>query len=210
MKREAIAEHGVWTAKKRYLLWVHDQEGVRFAVPKLKITGIEAVRSSTPKYARTVIKTAMEYFIQDNKSAFYQLLEDAEEEFMSRPFEDIASPRSVNGMDDYDPGTGNGGFLPKTPIHVKGAFTFNRHLAKTGLTDRYPMIRNNEKIRFCYLKPQNPLNATVIAAPHRLPPEWKLEPYLDRHLQFEKSVLSPLEPIIRTVGWSVRPVVTLD
>lgn len=208
MKREAIAEYGVWTAKKRYLLWVHDNEGVRYNPPKLKMTGIEAVRSSTPKYAREVIKKALEYFIQGHQQEFYTLIDTAEEGFMSRPFEDIASPRSVNGLDTYDPGEGD--FLPATPIHVKGAITYNRHLEKTNLVQKYPKIRNSEKIRFCYLKPQNPLRTTVIAAPNALPPEWKLERYLDRQLQFEKSVLSPLEHIVREAGWPIRPMVTLD
>lgn len=208
MKREAIAEHGVWTAKKRYLLWVHDVEGVRYTPPKLKMTGIEAVRSSTPKYARTVIRKCLEYFIQNDRDQFYALLEEARTGFETRPFEDIASPRSVNGMDTYNPGTES--FLPGTPIHVKGAFTYNRHLEKTQLTAKYPQIRNSEKIRFCYLKPQNPLGSTVIAAPNTLPPEWKLEKYLDRDLQFEKTVLSPLEHVIQTAGWSIQPMTTLD
>lgn len=208
MKREAIAEHGVWTAKKRYLLWVHDQEGVRYNPPKLKMTGIEAVRSSTPKYAREIIKRALEFFIQNRRDEFYQLLGGAEAEFQIRPFEDIASPRGVNGLDTYDPGDGD--FLPATPIHVKGALTYNRHLKRTGLTEKYAKIRNTEKIRFCYLKPQNPLGSLVIAAPHTLPPEWKLEPYLDRHVQFEKTVLGPLEHVIKTAGWPIRPITTLD
>lgn len=207
MKREAIAEHGVWTAKKRYLLWVHDNEGVRFNPPKLKMTGIEAVRSSTPKYAREIIKHALECFIQGQRDEFYALLDDAEEGFLTRPFEDIASPRSVNGLDTYDPGDGD--FLPATPIHVKGALTYNRHLDATKLAQKYPKIRNSEKIRFCYLKPQNPLRCNVIAAPNTLPTEWNLERYLDRSLQFEKSVLSPLENIIQVAGWTIRPMATL-
>ena len=207
MKREAIAEHGVWTAKKRYLLWVHDNEGVRFNPPKLKMTGIEAVRSSTPKYAREIIKKSLEYFLQNDQDHFYTLLDEAEEGFLTRPFEDIASPRSVNGLDTYDPGEGE--FLPATPIHVKGAITFNRELERTKLTHKYPKIRNSEKIRFCYLKPQNPLRCNVIAAPNTLPAEWNLERYLDRSLQFEKSVLSPLENIIQVAGWAIRPLATL-
>jgi len=99
--------------------------------------------------------------------------------------------------------------LPATPIHVKGALTYNRHLVQTKLDQKYPKIRNSEKIRFCYLKPQNPLRCNVIAAPNTLPTEWQLEKYLDRDLQFEKSVLSPLENIIQVAGWNIRPIATL-
>jgi len=208
MKREAIAEHGVWTAKKRYLLWVHDNEGVRYDPPKLKTVGIEAVRSSTPKYARQVIKKALEYFIRNDKDGFYALLDDAECGFMTRPFEDIASPRSCNGLREY-PLLPSGQFTSGTPIQVRGSLVYNRHLEETGLDSRYPKIREGEKIRFCYLKPQNPLRCTVIAAPNTLPPEWKLEPFLDRLEQFEKTVVSPLDAVIAHAGWSVRPVTTL-
>ena len=208
MKREAIAEHGVWTAKKRYLLWIHDNEGVRYDPPKLKTVGVEAVRSSTPKYARTVIKKALEYFIRGDQDAFYALLDEAEEGYMTRPFEDIASPRSCNGMKEY-PLLPNGQFTSGTPIQVKGSLVYNRHLTETHLDMRYPKIRDGEKIRFCYLKPQNPLRCNVIAAPNTLPQEWKLEPFLDRQEQFEKTLLSPLEPIIKHAGWAIRPVTTL-
>ena len=208
MKREAIAEHGVWTAKKRYLLWIHDNEGVRYDPPKLKTVGIETVRSSTPKYARQVLKKALEYFIRDDRPAFYALLDEAESGYLTRPFEDIASPRSCNGMDEY-PLLSGGQFTSKTPIQVKGSLVYNRHLEDTKLSARYPKIRNGEKIRFCYLKPQNPLRCNVIAAPNTLPPEWKLEQFLDRQEQFERTVMSPLDTVVKEAGWSVRPLTTL-
>lgn len=209
MKREAIAEHGIWTAKKRYLLWVHDNEGVRYSPPKLKTVGIEAVRSSTPKYARDVIKKALEYFICDNKEKFYELIEEAEHGYDTRPFEDIASPRSCNGLEEYAI-LPDGGFTTKTPIHVKGSLMYNKHLEDTGLTTRYAKIRNGEKIRFCYLKQHNPLRCNVIAAPNTLPPEWNMERFLDRSEQCQKTLLSPLEAVIRYANWSIRPVVTFD
>lgn len=208
MKREAIAEHGVWTAKKRYLLWVHDNEGVRYDPPKLKTVGIEAVRSSTPKYARQVIKKALEHFIRGDQDGFYALLDEAEQGYLTRPFEEIASPRSCNGMNDY-PILPSGQFTSGTPIQVKGSLVYNRHLKDTHLDTRYPKIRDGEKIRFCYLKPQNPLRCNVIAAPNTLPPEWKLEQFLDRQEQFEKTLASPLEAIIACVNWTVRPTTTL-
>lgn len=207
MKREAIAEYGLWMAKKRYLLWVHDVEGVRYEHPKMKITGIEAVRSSTPKYAQQVIKKALELFIQGRQEDFYALMEEAERAFHTRPFEEIASPRSCNGLDKY--ASDGPGFVSGTPIHVKGAIAYNRHLAKTGLSEKYPTIRNGEKIRFCYLKTHNPMHCNVIAAPHALPHEWQLERFLDRQEQFEKTLAAPIDAIISQSGWTVRPQSTL-
>ena len=209
MKRETIAQYAIWTAKKRYLLWVHDNEGVRFDPPKLKTVGIETIRSSTPKMARTILKQALEYLICGDKTAFHAILDDAEESYDTRPFEDIASPRTCNGMDNY-PILANGDFTTKTPIQVKGALVYNRHLRATHLDTRYPLIRNGEKIRFCYLKSANPLRCNVIAAPNTLPPEWEMEQFLDRSVQFEKTILSPLEGIVKYTGWTIRPSTTLD
>ena len=59
MKRENIAERGIWTAKKRYILNVWDSEGVRYDDPKLKMMGIEAVKSSTPAPCRKMIKDGL-------------------------------------------------------------------------------------------------------------------------------------------------------
>jgi hypothetical protein len=181
---------------------------VRYDPPKLKTVGIEAVRSSTPKYARQVIKKALEHFIRGDQDGFYAVLDEAESEYMTRSFEDIASPRSCNGMNTY-PLLPSGQFTRGTPIQVKGALAYNRHLKNTNLDTRYPKIRDGEKIRFCYLKPQNPLKCNVIAAPNTLPSEWKLEPFLDRQEQFEKTVTSPLEAIVACVKWTIRPTVTL-
>ena len=209
MKREVIAEYGVWAAKKHYILWVHDSEGLRYPEPKIKMVGIEAVKSSTPKFARDTIKQALIYFIQDNQAAFYQLLDDAEYTYRTLPFTEIASPRSCNGMNKY-PILPSGAFTSGTPIQVKGALVYNRQLEESGLTNRYPRIRNGEKVRFCYLKKQNPLRCNVIASPHGLPEEWKLEQFLDRDEQFEKTIVAPLGKIVAFGNWSVRPTTTLD
>lgn len=208
MKREAIAEHGVWIKKKRYILWVHDNEGVRYDPPQLKMSGIEAVRSSTPKYARDIIKKALIHFVKGEREEFYDLMDVAEHQFMTRPFEDIAMPRGCNGLDKYAMIGDN--FAPKTPIQVKGALTYNLHLKRTGLDTKYPAIKEGEKIRFCYLKEPNPLKTTVIAAPNTLPTEWKLDPYLDRYTQFQKTLLDPLEKIVSLANWTIRPVATFD
>ena len=208
MKREAIAEYGIWTAKKRYLLWLHDNEGVRYDPPKLKTVGVEVVRSSTPKIARDHLKKAIEYFILRDEDSFYKLIETVEHEFMTRPFTDIASPRTCSKMDKY-PILPNGAFSLKTPIQVKGSLIYNKLINERNLEQKYPLIREGEKIRFCYLKERNPLGCNVIAAPHILPTELNLEKFIDRREQFEKTFVAPLEKIIAYGNWSVHPNVTL-
>lgn len=209
MKREAIAEYAVWKAAKNYILWVHDNEGVRYTPPKLKIVGIEAVKSSTPKFARDVMKKALELFVRGQKTEFWDLLDATEREFETRPFEDIASPRTCNGLEKY-PLLGNGRFSLKTPPQVKGALLYNLFLEESGLSSKYPMIHSGEKIRFCPLVKHNPLNSNVVAAPKTLPKEWKMEPFLDRMDQFRKTVLNPLEKIVVHGGWTVRETTSFD
>ena len=63
MKRENIADRGIWTAKKRYILNVWDSEGVRYKEPKMKIMGLETARSSTPAYFRDKLYAAFQIII---------------------------------------------------------------------------------------------------------------------------------------------------
>lgn len=209
MKREVIAERGVWKAKKHYILWVHDTEGLRHPEPKMKMVGIEAVKSSTPKFARDVIKQALMHFIRDDYAAFATLLDTAEQTYQTLPFQDIASPRGCNGLNKYAL-QADGSFVSGTPIQVKGALIYNRHIESTGMANRYPLIRNGEKIRFCYLKKHNPLGCNVISSPAGLPVEWALDEFLDRAEQFDKTILTPIQNIVTLGGWSVYPTSTLD
>lgn len=209
MKREVIAESALWAAKKRYMLWMHDKEGARYEKPKLKITGLEVVRSSTPTVAQKMIRTALELFIQNKKDEFYKHINESEERFYSLPFNDVASPRSCNGLDKYIPDA-DGNFASKTPIHVKGAIVYNRHLEATGLSHKYERIKKGEKVKFIDLKPGNPMRALVVAAPHVLPPEWKMEEWIDKKTQFEKVVLNPVEKIISFAKWPIKPTFTFD
>jgi len=101
MGREAIADKGVWTAKKRYILNVYDMEGVRFKEPHLKIMGIEAVKSSTPAPCREKLKEALKIIMSGDEKELNTFIQDFREEFMALPPEDIAYPRSVNGIEKF-------------------------------------------------------------------------------------------------------------
>ena len=207
MKREAIADKGIYTAKKRYILNVHNLEGVAYDKPKLKIQGIEAVRSSTPSSCRENIKKALEVIMNGTEDDIIKFIGDFRQQFNSLGFEEIAFPRSVRGIDKYRSDTDI--YKSATPMHVKGALIYNHMLKLKNIEARYQPIGEGEKIRFCYLT--TPLfGGKVIAAPGELPKEFKIASAIDYDTQFEKAFLEPLRTILDTIGWKTEHRATIE
>ena len=199
MKREVIANKGIWTAKKRYILNVYDSEGVRFAEPKLKMMGIEAVKSSTPMSCRDKIKESLKIVMNGDEQKFQEFVGDFKQEFKTLPFEDIAFPRGVSELTKYK---GSSELYSKgTPIHVRGALVFNALLKKHKLTKKYQLIQDGDKTKFCYMKVPNPIQENVFSILTVLPKEFNLNKFIDYDLQFEKAYLDPLRTIVNTIGW---------
>jgi DNA polymerase elongation subunit (family B) len=200
MGREVIAEAGVWTAKKRYMLSVWDSEGVRYKTPKFKIMGIETARSSTPAYVRKALKTAIEMVLMQDEATLQEFVRKTEREFKSLPVEEVASPRGVNGMEEYsNPLTI---YKKGTPIAVKAALLHNHLVKKMGLSKKYRTIGEGEKMKFIYLKTPNPIHEGVIGFPVTMPKEFDLQKYIDYDTQFKKTFLEPLRAITDAMGWS--------
>ena len=208
MKRESLADKAIWVAKKNYILNVYDSEGVAYAKPKLKMMGISAIRSSTPSACRVKIKEAIDIIINKSQDDLHVFIEKFRKEFKTLPIEDIAFPRSVNGLKEYS--DENNIYLKGTPIHVKGALVYNHLLKKMNLTKRYQLIKEGEKIKFIYLKQPNPYNNNTLAFLSGLPKQLEAEQYIDYDLQFEKSFLEPLDIILSTINWHTEKIDTLD
>ncbi len=200
MGREVIAERGVWTAKKRYMLSVWDTEGVRYKTPKFKIMGMETARSSTPAYVRKALKTAIETVLMGDEATLQKFVIQTEREFKSLPVEEVASPRGVNGMTEY----ANALTIYKkaTPIAVKAALLHNSIVKRLKLDKKYRLIGEGEKMKFIYLKTPNPIHEGVIGFPITMPKEFDLQKYIDYDTQFKKTFLEPLRAITDAVGWS--------
>lgn len=196
MVRDAIADKGIFLAKKRYIMNTFDVEGVRYSAPVMKVMGIEAVKSSTPTLCREAIMDVMKLFMNGTQEDVWRYVKTAREKFAAAKFEDVAFPRSVNGLEKYAESEKG------VPIHVKGALAFNEMLEKTGLSKEYETIHEGEKIRFCYLLPGNPLRSHVLSCVDGCPPEWRVEKFIDYEKQWEKSLIEPLESILGAAGWS--------
>ena len=208
MKRENIADRGIWTAKKRYILNVWDSEGVRYDDPKLKIMGIEAVKSSTPAPCRTMIKDALKVMMGGTEDEMIKFIDDARKKFYSMGPEDVSFPRSVSDVNKHK---NHASIYGKgCPIHVRGSLLYNHYIKERGLDNKYSMISNGEKIKFCYLKKANPIRENVISFINEFPYELGLDKYIDYELQFEKAFLEPVKVILDSMGWSVEKVVNLE
>ena len=201
MKREVIADKAIWTAKKRYILNAWDVEGVRYKEPQLKIMGIEAVKSSTPAPCRAKIKDALKIMMQGDASDLNKFLQEFRKEFDNLTPEDIAYPRSTNGLKKYY--SDSSIYRKGTPMHIKGALIHNHMLSERKLVNKYPFIRDGDKCKFIQLKQPNPLGANVISFLSELPKELDIHRYIDYDIQFEKSFIEPLVFITDKLGWHV-------
>ena len=209
MKRETIANKGIWKAKKMYILNCWNVEGVQYDKPKLKIQGIEAVRSSTPHACREKLKNSFEIIMNQDVSDLCKFIDDFKDEFMTLPFEQVAFPRGIKNMKEY---TGQGEIYKKgTPIHVKAALIYNNAIVSSPkLFGKFPLIQNGDKIKFAYLKLPNPFYDTVIGAPDTLPQELGLDNYIDRETQFDKTFMEPLRSIADVINWNIDRKATLE
>ena len=208
MKRETIANKGIWTAKKRYILNAWDIEGVRFDQPKLKVMGIEAVKSSTPGACREKIKECLTVIMNEGEEAAQEFIANFKDHFNELPVEDISFPRGCNGINKW--ANPSSIYSKGTPIHVRGALLYNHYNKKNNLMHKYPLIQDGEKIKFVYLKTPNKFGENVVSFISTFPKEFGLDKQVDYELQFEKSFLDPIKVILDTIGWKSEKVASLE
>lgn len=208
MDREVIADRGIWQAKKRYLLNVHNSEGVQYAEPKMKIMGIEAIKSSTPQVARNKMKELFPIMLKKPEEVTQKLIGDFRKEFQELPSYEIAVPTGVNNIEKFtDP---KNLYTSGTPMHVRASILHNHLIDKLDLRNKYEPIHSGNKIKLLLLKTPNPIRENVIGFGDYLPPEFGLDDYIDYQGQFEKAFLDPIEAILKAIGWTSEPVSDLE
>ena len=208
MKREAIADKGIWTGKKHYILNVYDNEGVRYNEPQLKMMGIEAVRSSTPSSCRQNIKAALKVIMQDGEIALREFVDNFEKEFHKLPFEEVAFPRGCRNISKYHDAAQL--YKKGTPIAVRGAIIYNDLLKQKNLDKKLTLIYDGDKVKFSYMKLPNPTRQNVLAVPATLPSQLGLHEYVDYDKQFDKGFKEPIRTICDAIGWQLDKQYTLD
>jgi len=202
MKREGLSNKGIWTAKKRYILNVYNNEGVQYAEPKIKVMGLEMVKSSTPAAIREKMKQVIQLMMSGDEKDVQDFILNFREQFKKLPPEDISFPRGLNGLTEYSDSVMM--YKKGTPIHVRGAILYNYYLKQYDLVKKYPLIQEGEKLKFTYLKVPNHFKEDVISYPGRLPKEFNLADYIDYETQFDKAFVEPVKVILDCMGWQVE------
>jgi len=202
MKREGLSDKGVWTAKKRYILNVYNNEGVQYAEPHIKVMGLEMIKSSTPSAIREKMWQAVKLMMTGTESDVQDFIAKFKEEFKKLPPEEISFPRGMNGLRNYSDSVTM--YKKGTPIHVRGAIMYNHHLKELNLEKKYPKIQEGEKIKFTYLKLPNHFKEDVVSFPSRIPKEFGLDDYIDYDVQFSKAFLEPIKVILDCMEWKAE------
>jgi DNA polymerase elongation subunit (family B) len=207
MKREVLADKAIWTAKKRYVINVHNSEGVQYAKPKVKVMGLEMVKSSTPAVIRDKLHESLQVILHGTEKDLHKYVMDFRKAFVEMPVEDIAFPRSVSGLKQY---AGSPIYTKGTPIQVRAALLFNHHCKRLNIDKKYQAIRDGDKIKFVYLRTPNPIQEDTIAFITEMPKELGLHAYIDYDKQFEKVFEDALQIVIESLGWKTKEETSLE
>ena len=208
MKREAICDKALWTAKKRYILNVFDNKGKRYDKPKIKMTGIEAIKSTTPEILRDKMKESFKILLTKPENESQQFVDDFKQEFKKLSPEDISFPKTANNIKKFK--DKDKLYKKGTPLQVRASLLYNKLLTDKEVGNKYQAINSGDKVRYIYLKMPNPIKENVIAFPDVLPKEFDLHGYIDYNLMFEKGFLDPLDPIFKALGYSTEETVDIE
>ena len=207
MAREVIAESAMWTKKKRYIMKILDSEGVRFAKPKYKVMGQDAIRSSTPEICRDMLKDAYKVILDGDETTMQEFIKVFREEHKKLPAHIIATNSSANGLAKYS--NKKTVYEKGAPGHVRGALLYNNYLDKLGLTS-VDKIQEGEKVKVLALKEPNMLKYKTVSFPQFLDESLDLNKYVDHKVMFEKTFIKPLTPLLDLLGWKAVPTANLN
>ncbi len=198
-KREIISDVGIFLQKKRYILHVLDEEGV--SVDKFKYTGIELVRSTTPKkvkkFIENIIKTSL---LTQNVKESNKVYQQSYELFQELDPNDIAARTSINNLEKYAEGASLYKFKKGTPSHVKGAIAYNILIKELKLSDKLESIQSAQKVKKLYCA-KNKYGLDAICYVASLPEEFGLK--IDWDKMFSKLVTQPTERLYEAIGWNL-------
>ena len=202
LERESIATGAIFIEPKKYACRVIDEEYTTFAEPKLKVKGMEIVRSSTPAFCREKIKEVVNLIIDTmDRQKVIDDIRYIREDFYKQDIEDIAFPRGVKTIDKYLGSRGN--ILSGCTIQARASINYNNLLNRFEINGKYNEIHQGDKIKFIYMKESNTVlnGQNIIGFSEVLPEEFGLHKFIDMDIQFEKSFMSPIKKLFDAVGF---------
>lgn len=202
-KRECIADVGLFLQKKRYVMHILDDEGIK--VDKFKYTGVEVVRTSMPNavkpYAKKIIETML---LTQSHHKTNNILKETYDVFKTLPVEDIAFVMGVKGYEKYATKCKDFNIAKGTPVHVKAAYLHNFINKRLGVEKRYEEISSGDKIRFYYTLQPNKYGIDVIGFKYNRPDEYNDLFKVDYEKMFEKILYNSIERFYDNVKWQIR------
>lgn len=209
MKTEAVCTRTFYVAKAKYAQYVYYNEGVYYSEPKLKIVGLDAIRSNIPEIGRRLMKEAYKEIFEHGQEALQKFIKTKKAWFKSLSVEEIAFPRGVNGIEKYSANTPTG-YIKGTPAHVKAAILYNKLLSDLNLGVTYDKIFSGDKMKFVYIREPNPFGEDKIGFMTELPKDFNAHKYVDYDTQFQKAFLGPMENVLEIIGWEAEQRNTMD
>jgi DNA polymerase elongation subunit (family B) len=202
-KRECISDVGLFLQKKRYVLHVLDEEGIK--VNKFKYTGVEVVRTTMPNaikpYAKKIIETML---LTRSLEKTNKLLNDTYEKFKTLSVEEISFVMGVNGYEKYARESNDLSIKKGTPIHVKAAYLHNNINKKHNLNNKYEDITSGDKVRYFYVNQPNKYGIEVFGFKYSMPEEYADLFKINHELMFEKILFNSIERFYQCVNWRIR------
>lgn len=210
MAREVISDESVFIRKKGYIMNVLDNEGVRYSAdkPKVKVTGMDAIRSSTPEVCRHKLKEAYKVMLFGEESSLQEFISEFKKEHRKLSAHQIAKNSSANNLLKYTCEDGNIA-IKGTPAAVKGALYYNDYSTRI-LGNEFEPILEGEKVKYLCLKEPNLLRNKAVSFPVFLDKKLGLDEDIDYEKMFNDTFIKPLEPVMGILGWTAEPVGTLE
>jgi len=195
--REIISDKAIWTAKKKYIARVFDSEGVRYSEPKIKVMGLDLIRSGTPPFVKKKLKESIDIILDSNESTMTDWKDKSFQEYMKQPLNDISKIQGVSSIDYVQGQKG-------IPIGARSAMKHNAFIKKNNLENEIQIIQAGDKIHQMYLKEPNIFGSNIIA--------WTSDNFI-KHIEeancvnyelcFEKYFLAPLQLMTDALKWNI-------
>ena len=201
---ETISRACIYLKKKKYLKALSFSKGVFYDNPKISGTGIEIIKSTTPKLCREILTDLTKSLLFESSSMdkdtyimyFNEKLKNYKKQFYTAPIDDISQSIGIGDYNKYvidDKDTLQ--FALKAPVSVKAIARYN-HLAHKNGENNKRMISGKIKYYNIHLGGRKDADC-YFGFPAGECPTWAPKIALD--LQWEKTIITPINRFLEVM-----------